>query len=101
MAIAGLRDLCTPAVVYFALSIITLIVIATQNVGYTNIYCLGSYTCDVSNTGLIFLVKFVYIIFWTWILNLICRAGAPTLSWILVLLPYILLFVLLGLMMMS
>jgi hypothetical protein len=92
MAITGLTNLCTPAYVYLVISLIAIIVMAVQNYGNINIFCLGTYQCDVSSTGLIFIIKLVYVLFWTWILNLMCRAGAETLSWIFVLLPFILFF---------
>jgi hypothetical protein len=99
MAIVGLRNLCAPAYLYLIISVIALIIMALQNVGNVNLYCLGSYSCSVTNTMLIFLIKAVYIVFWTWILNLICRAGATNLAWFLVLLPFILMFVFLALIM--
>lgn len=101
MAVQGLTNLCLPAKVYFIISIIALLVIAIQNYGNTDMYCIGAYSCDVGSTTLIFLLKIVYILFWTWILNLICRAGAPGISWFLVLLPFILFFILLSLLFIS
>ena len=101
MAIVGLRNLCTPAYVYLVISVIALVVMVFQNVGNVNMYCLGSYSCSVTNTTLVFLIKVVYIAFWTWILNLICKAGAPNLAWFLVLLPFVLMFVFLALVMFS
>lgn len=101
MAIAGLRNLCTPSYVYLVISLIALAVMGFQNLGFMNTYCLGSYSCQVSSTVMVFIIKFIYIIFWTWILNLICRSGATSLAWFLVLLPFILFFVLIGLMMIS
>ena len=92
MSIAGLRNLCTPSYVYLVISMIAIIIMALQNYGNVNMYCLGTYSCIVSSTLLIFLIKLVYILFWTWILNLICRAGAPSVAWFLVLLPFILFF---------
>ena len=53
MAIAGLKNLCTPSYVYLVLSIIALIFMAIQNYGNINVYCLGSYSCVVSSTLLI------------------------------------------------
>lgn len=97
MAIVGLRNLCTPSYVYFVISVVALIIMIIQNFGNINKYCVGSYTCDVSSTFLIFLIKSLYILFWTWVLNLICRAGATNFAWFLVLLPFILFFVLVGL----
>lgn len=101
MAITGLKNLCTPASIYLVISLIAILVMGIQNifVGSANVYCLGSYSCVVSSTLLVFIIKFIYVIFWTWILNLICRAGAPAISWLLVLFPFILFFVLLAYMM--
>lgn len=101
MAIAGLRNLCTPAYVYLVISTIALLVMSYQNMGNANIYCLGDYSCSVTNTTLIFIVKIIYVLFWTWILNLMCRAGASSIAWFLVLLPVLLMFVLLTLFMVS
>jgi hypothetical protein len=92
MAIVGLRNLCTPAYTYLVISLIALIIMLFQNVGNVNMYCLGSYSCSVTSTTLVFLIKAVYIVFWTWILNLMCRAGATNIAWFLVLLPFLLMF---------
>ena len=97
MAIPGLKNLCTPAYLYLVISVITIIVLFFQNVGNVDVYCLGSYNCMVSSTPLIFLIKIIYVIFWTWILNLMCNAGATNLAWFFVLLPFILMFILIGL----
>lgn len=101
MAVAGLKNLCAPSYVYLVVSMVALIVMGIHNVGNMNTYCLGSYACDVTNTSLIFIIKFVYILFWTWVLNLICRAGAPGIAWLLVILPFLLFFVLMTLLMVS
>jgi hypothetical protein len=88
MAIAGLTNLCLPSKIYMALSFLLLAVMVFQNMsGNKDIFCLGEYSCNTSSKVLIFVIQVVYILFWTWVLNLICRAGASTLSWILVLLP--------------
>jgi hypothetical protein len=94
MAITGLKNLCAPAGLYLILSLIALVIMVFQNIGSENIYCLGSYTCDVSSVSLIFIIKILYVLFWTWVLNLICKAGFPSVSWLLVLFPFILFFIL-------
>jgi hypothetical protein len=99
MAIAGLKNLCRPAYVYLVISIIFLVIMAFQNIGNEKTYCLGNYSCDVYNTTLVFIIKIIYILFWTWVLNLICGAGAKGLAWFLVLFPFILFFILLGIFM--
>jgi hypothetical protein len=101
MALIGLRNLCTPAYVYLVISLITVFVIATQNLGNKNVYCLGSYACNTPNTYTIFVLKLIYIVFWTWLLNLICNSGYSIVSWILVLIPYVLMFLMIALMFLS
>ena len=101
MAIAGLTNLCTPSMVYLVISLIAIIIVAVQNFGNENVYCLGSYSCQVSSTVLIFIIKLILVLFWTWVLNLICRAGAPSISWFLVLLPFVIFFLLLTILMVN
>ena len=101
MPIVGLRNLCTPAVIYLAISMLLLVVMYIQNRNNVDVYCLGAYECDVTNVTAIFLVKFVYILFWTWILNLICKSGSPSIAWLLLLLPIILSFLLVALLFIS
>lgn len=99
MSFVGLKNLCTPAYVYLVISSIALVIMFIQNLGNTKIYCLGSYSCDVSNTSMIFVIKLIYILFWTWLLNIICRGGATSFAWLLVLLPLVLLFLVIAMMM--
>lgn len=94
MAIAGLRELCTPAYVYLVLSLVTVMIMYIQNFGSTTIYCLGMYSCNVGSVSLVFFVKILYILFWTWILNILCRGGAEWFSWLLVFIPYLVFFIL-------
>ena len=96
-----LKKLCTPAFLYFVISMITVVIVLFQNLGNSNSYNVGSFSCRVPNTFVIFIVKFIYIIFWTYVLNLICKDGHVGLSWLLVLLPWILLFVIMGLLMLN
>jgi hypothetical protein len=98
MAVVGLNNLCTPSYVYLVISSIALFIMIFQNFGNIDKYCVGSYTCDVSSTALIFIIKGIYILFWTWILNLICKSGSPNIAWFLVLMPFILFFVFVALM---
>jgi len=88
-----LRDLCTPAFVYFVLSIISLIIVIVHNFGNTRVYNLGYYSAQVPNTAMVFIVKLIYILFWTWILNLICGDGHTEIAWFLVAVPFIIVFI--------
>jgi len=96
-----LKELCSPALVYFIISIVALVIVLLQNLGNNHSYTVGSFSCRVPNTMLIFIVKLIYILFWTWILNLICKDGHTGISWMLVLLPWLLLFVMMGMLMIN
>jgi hypothetical protein len=97
----SLKELCTPAMIYFVISIIALVLVLFQNLGNNNSYNIGSFSCRVPNTAAVFIVKLIYVLFWTYILNLICKDGHTGLSWLLVLLPWLLLFVIIGLLMIN
>ena len=96
-----LKDLCTPAALYFVISMVGLVILMLQNLSNTNSYNVGNFSCRVPNTFAVFIVKFIYIVFWTYVLNLICKDGHVGVSWLLVLLPFILLFVMMGLLMLN
>jgi len=96
-----LKELCTPAMLYFVISMIGLVIVLMQNLGNTNSYHVGSFSCRVPNTAVVFIVKHIYVLFWTYILNLICKDGHTSLSWLLVLLPWLLLFVMMGILMIN
>jgi hypothetical protein len=93
------KELCTPALIYFIISIVSLFMLILQNLTDNNVYYVGTFSCNVSNTAAIFIIKLLYILFWTYVLNLICKDGHSSISWLLVLFPFILLFVIIGLVM--
>ena len=64
--------LCLPALIYLVLGIIGIIY-------YFNKYSIGT-----------ILIKTFFILLWTLLLNYICSCGYEVISWILVLLPFIL-----------
>lgn len=97
----SLKELCAPASLYFVISIVALGVVLLQNIGNSNSYHVGSFSCRVPNTAMVFVVKLIYILFWTYVLNLICKDGHMGLSWLLVLLPWLLLFVMIGILMIN
>jgi hypothetical protein len=97
----SLKELCTPASLYFVISMIALVMVLFQNLGNNNSYHVGSFSCRVPNTMAVFIVKLIYVLFWTYVLNLICKDGHVGVSWLLVLLPWLLLFVMIGLLMIN
>ena len=98
--IIGFNKLCPPAFLYLVISLLAIFIMFFQNIGNVNLYCLGSYTCGVTSTSFIFMIKLLYVFFWTWLLNIICRSGYTTVSWVLVLLPFFMMFLLIALLFM-
>ena len=96
-----IHKLCKPAYVYLVISAITIILMMVQNAGASGTYKVGMYQCPCNNTAGIFLGKAIYVAFWTFILNAVCKAGYKSVSWFLVLFPMILGAVLVGLVLMS
>jgi hypothetical protein len=97
MVPAGLYGLCDPAFFYLLISFTILIVVAFNNYGTGYNYCVGLQNCPSPNVTGIFAVKILYIFVWTWILNLMCKNGYETMSWVLVFIPIILMFIFMAL----
>jgi hypothetical protein len=91
-----LSQLCTPSYIYFILSVVALVISGIQNMGNRRKYNLGMFSCNVPSCIFIFAIKIFYILFWTWILNLMCKDGHTEVAWFLVLLPFLLFFVIIG-----
>jgi hypothetical protein len=97
----SVKELCSPAALYFIISIFALLMILFQNLGNSNSYHVGNFSCSVPSTTLVFIIKLIYILFWTWVLNLMCKDGHSGISWLLVLFPFILSFVIISIVMIS
>jgi hypothetical protein len=91
--------MCTPAMIYFLISMFTLVVMIFSNMGNSNKFCMGEFECPVDNLFLIYIVKFGYLLFVTIILDSLCKNGYASISWFLVFFPILFYFVALGLFM--
>jgi hypothetical protein len=89
-------SLCPPAIVYLAFSAFIMILFAIQNVGNTHAYCLGQYECDVGNNSIVLFVQVLYVLLVTLILNTICDVVSPFVSWILVIVGFLVFFISMG-----
>ena len=94
-----LKSLCAPAYFYLVISVIVVALLIIQNFlnGNVNELCVGSFSCGVENVVVVFVLKILYVAFWTFVLDALCKYGLKKLSWFLVLFPFILFAVLLGL----
>lgn len=89
------KSLCNPAKFYLVISLICFGILLMQNVGQGEKFNLGLYSVVHKQTPLILVGNFLYILLWTWLLNLICKFN-PNISWVIVLFPFILTFIILG-----
>ena len=92
-----LKSLCTPAQIYFFLSMFSILAIMSQNAMQSHIYRIGAYSVPTPFTNIVtFLLKIISIIIWTYILKYLCDHGFMGVAWFLVLLPIIFMFVIIG-----
>ena len=68
-----MQGLCAPALLYLIFAIISVVIMLFHKFEILSI-----------------IVKVLFITIWTWFLNFLCSKGHTTISWILVLLPFIL-----------
>jgi hypothetical protein len=95
------KNLCSPALVYLSIEILILLSIVLQNLGNSGRLCIGHYSCDMNSMIPFYIIKILYVSFWTFVLNLMCRGGYGSFAWFLVLLPIMLFFVGIGLLMIA
>ena len=65
-------DLCSPALLYFIMAILCIIVLMANQVSLV-----------------VIMIKMVFVIAWTWVLNFFCNKGYSIVSWIFVITPFI------------
>jgi hypothetical protein len=83
--VSTFKSLCLPSKVYFVLAVVGVLL----TVIFPSIF--GNVSVFMQ------LLHLVYIVFWTWVLQLICRAGYKFISWVLVLAPFVLMFIVVAL----
>ena len=71
-----LRKLCTPALIHFVVSFILLVSLVFFSKDEANsVICVNNTKCNVGNKGVFFAVEGILILFWTFILDLLCKSG--------------------------
>jgi hypothetical protein len=88
-----LSNLCTPAKLYFIISLILLAVSLYYDLtrNEKDKICLGKINCKVESKPVFYILNILFILLWAFILNMLCRFGWSKLSWFLFLFPYIIL----------
>ena len=91
-------NLCRPAYVYLVINVMVFISLAVQNLGNTQHITIGQHTIPVPHHSFLYFVfKALFILFWTYILDSMCKAGYTGLSWFVLLLPFIFMVFAIGL----
>jgi hypothetical protein len=68
-------NLCTPAFVYFIMSFVYLIINSFKKINVVSI-----------------IVSVIGIMAWSWFLNYLCKMGYTTVSWLILIVPLVVLF---------
>jgi fatty acid desaturase len=86
-------NVCTPAKLYFIISIILLAVSVYYDTTRKDKdkICLGKLSCKLENKPVFYILNILFILLWAAILNVLCYFGWSKLSWFLFLFPYIIL----------
>ena len=95
----GIINLCPAAKFHLIVSSIAIVVMSLTIFGTDMSHCFGSNACNAPFSQYMFavyIVKFVYILFWTWLLNIVCRKVSPSIAWLIALFPFILFFIFLS-----
>jgi len=95
------NNLCTPAQIYLIISFILMIL------SYFGLNAISQqFTLNQSNNSFLqslnftyqkdartsYIIQAIFIVLWTWVLSYLCNKGFSQLSWFLVLLPWVLMF---------
>ena len=93
-----IKSLCGPAHLYLVVSVVVIALLIAQNLlnGNLNELCVGTYKCDVPNVMLVLAMKALYVVFWTVVLDALCKYGLKNFAWVLVLFPFVLFAIAVG-----
>ena len=92
------NSLCTPAQLYLGMSVLAVLTQCYQNVGNPNVFACGLMKASTPINNIFYIAfEVLYVLGWTYLLNILCKKGYNQLSWLLVLLPFIAMFILIGL----
>ena len=96
------KSLCTPAQLYLGISVLTVLSQCYQNIGNPNSFACGLMKANSPINNAVYIVfEVVYVLVWTYLLNLLCKKGYSKISWLFVLLPFLAMFILIGLLILT
>lgn len=99
----GFDKYCTPARIYLGISVIAITSIVIQNLlnKNNNELCIGMHKCSMEHKSLVLVFKILYMFFWAWLLNNLCKKGLKKLAWAILLIPFLLIAIIMAGMMVA
>ena len=75
-------NLCTPAKLYFIISLILLAISSYYDItrNEKDKICLGKLSCKIENKPIFYILNILFILLWAFILNMLCRFGWSDIS---------------------
>tara|TARA_Y100000389_G_scaffold134767_1_gene132234 strand:+ start:3601 stop:3933 length:333 start_codon:yes stop_codon:yes gene_type:complete len=90
------NKLCVQAKVYLGVSLLSIIALLVQNMSCgRNYYKCGHLGADLKyDKWVFFAVKVVYVLIWTYLIDLLCKNNHSKFAWLFALMPFLGMFVL-------
>jgi hypothetical protein len=93
-----LTSLCKPAQLYLGMSVLIVLSQCYQNIGTPHIFTCGLMKASSPINNVFFLtLEILYVLGWTYILNILCKCGHTKISWLLILSSLVSMFLFIGL----
>jgi len=92
------ESLCSPAQLYLGMSVFAVLTQCYQNIGKPNEFTCGLMKSQSPiNNAFYIAFEILYVLGWTYMLNVLCKKSYSKLSWLLILVPLVGMFVIIGL----
>ena len=82
-----LQKLCSPSLLFLLVSIAILVVSFFQNISFHSSVSLGKVKNELQMTSIVYVFVAIGIVFWTFLIDKMCKSGYSQLSWGLFVVP--------------
>ena len=88
-------NLCLPSKLYMIIGIILLAISYYYDMKTNDEekICLGNVKCAIKNKPAYYALNVFFILFWAWLLNMLCRYGWNKSAWFIFLFPYVIMLI--------
>lgn len=81
------NKLCSPSLLFLVVSIVILVISFFQNISFRSSLSLGKVKNEIHMTAFVYLFVGIAIIFWTFLIDKMCKLGYKQVSWGLFVVP--------------